>query len=111
MRETIPFLSTLEATMAFKLNINILTDANETTTGRETFNPLLRNVPGHIRRPLLEAHESAIRKGQYSQERLTMLSKTMPMVVKRARAKGDVWTAYAAEQVLACIEFHGHKSK
>jgi hypothetical protein len=40
-----------------------------------------------------------------------MLSKTMPMVVKRARAKGDVWTAYAAEQVIACIEFHGHKAK
>lgn len=97
--------------MAFKLNINILTDADNTTQGREAFNPLLRNVPGHIRRPLLEAHESAIRKGQYPAERLTMLSKTMPMVVKRARAKGDVWTAYAAEQVIACIEFHGHKAK
>ena len=97
--------------MAFKLNINILTDADNTTTGRETFNPLLRNIPNHIRRPLLQAHEAAIRKGEYSQERLSMLSKTMPMVVKRARAKGDVWTAVAAEQVMACIEFHGHKAK
>ena len=95
--------------MSFKLNINILCDADNTTTGRETFNPLLRNVPNHIRRPLLQAHEAAIRKGEYSWARLGILQKTMPLVIKRARANGDVWTAYQAEQVLACIEFHGHK--
>jgi len=40
---------------------------------------------------------------------LGILAKTMPLVIKRARANGDVWTSYQAEQVLACIEFHGHK--
>ena len=95
--------------MSFKLNINILADTDNTTTGREAFNPLLRTTPKHIQRPLLQAHEAAIRKGEYSWARLGILAKTMPLVIKRARANGDVWTAYQAEQVLACIEFHGHK--
>lgn len=111
MRETIPLLSTLEATMAFKLNLNILADNANNATGRETFNPLLRTGKQHIRRPLLEAHQAAIRKGEYSAARLGILAKTLPLVAKRARTNKDPWTAYWADQVIACIEFHGHKAK
>ena len=95
--------------MSFKLNVNILSGGDATTTGRETFNPLLRTTPNHIRRGQLEGHIAAIRKGQYSWARLRILQKTLPTTVSRARKTGDVWTAHWAEQVLACIEVHGHK--
>ena len=95
--------------MSFKLNVNVLTDADNASTGRNTFNPLLRNTPNHIRRGQLESHISAIRKGEYSWARLRILEKTLPNTVSRARQTGDVWTAHWAEQVLACIEVHGHK--
>jgi hypothetical protein len=106
--------------MSFKLNVNILSGNDNTSTGRETFNPLLRTTPktfnpllrttpNHIRRGQLEGHISAIRKGQYSWARLRILEKTLPTTVTRARKTGDVWTAHWAEQVLACIEVHGHK--
>jgi hypothetical protein len=95
--------------MSFKLNVNILSGDSNTSTGRNTFNPLLRTTPNHIRRGQLESHISAIRKGQYSWARLRILEKTLPNTVSRARSTGDVWTAHWAEQVLACIEVHGHK--
>jgi len=95
--------------MSFKLNVNILADTDNASTGRETFNPLLRTTPNHIRRGQLESHISAIRKGEYSWARLRILQKTLPTTVSRARSTGDVWTAHWAEQVLACIEVHGHK--
>ena len=95
--------------MSFKLNINILTDTDNTNQGRETFNPLLRTTRNHIRRPRLEGYIDAIRKGEYSPARLRILQKSLPRTAASARAKGDVWTAYWADSVLACIEFHGHK--
>ena len=96
--------------MSFKLNINILCDTETTTTGREAFNPLLRTTRNHIRRPRLEGYISAIRKGEYSPARLRILQKSLPRTAATARAKGDVWTAYWADSVLACIEVHGHKA-
>lgn len=95
--------------MSFKLNINILADTDNTTTGREQYNPLLRTTRNHIRRPRLEGYIDAIRKGQYSWARLAILQKSLPRTAASARAKGDVWTAYWADSVLACIEVHGHK--
>ena len=97
--------------MAFKLNLNILADADNNATGRETFNPLLRTGKQHIRRPRLEGYISAIRKGEYSPARLRILQKSLPRTAATARAKGDVWTAYWADSVMACIEVHGHKAK
>ena len=96
--------------MSFKLNINILADTDNTNTGRETFNPLLRITPKHTNRPLLEGYIAAIRKGEYSPARLRILQKSLPRTAATARAKGDVWTAYWADSVLACIEVHGHKA-
>ena len=95
--------------MSFKLNINILTDTNNTNSGRETYNPLLKTTPNHIRRGVLEGHVAAIRKGEYSWARLAILQKSLPRTAANARTKGDVWTAYWADQVMACIEVHGHK--
>ena len=95
--------------MSFKLNINILADTDNASNGRETFNPLLRTTRNHIRRPRLEGYISAIRKGEYSPARLRILQKSLPRTAATARAKGDVWTAYWADSVLACIEVHGHK--
>ena len=96
--------------MSFKLNINILADTDNASNGRETFNPLLRTTRNHIRRPRLEGYISAIRKGEYSPARLRILQKSLPRTAATARAKGDVWTAYWADSVLACIEVHGHKA-
>ena len=96
--------------MSFKLNINILADTDNTTTGREQYNPLLRTTRNHIRRPRLEGYITAIRKGEYSPARLRILQKSLPRTVASARASGDVWTAYWADSVLACIEVHGHKA-
>ena len=96
--------------MSFKLNINILADTDNASNGRETFNPLLHTTRNHIRRPRLEGYISAIRKGEYSPARLRILQKSLPRTAATARAKGDVWTAYWADSVLACIEFHGHKA-
>jgi hypothetical protein len=95
--------------MSFKLNINILADTDNTSTGRETFNPLLRITPNHTNRPLLEGYIAAIRKGEYSWARLRILQKSLPRTAASARAKGDVWTAHWADAALACIEVHGHK--
>ena len=95
--------------MSFKLNINILADTDNTTTGREQYNPLLRTTRNHIRRPRLEGYITAIRKGEYSPARLRILQKSLPRTAASARASGDVWTAYWADSVLACIEVHGHK--
>ena len=95
--------------MSFKLNINILADTDNTTTGREQYNPLLRTTRNHIRRPRLEGYIDAIRKGEYSWARLAILQKSLPRTAASARASGDVWTAYWADSVLACIEMHGHK--
>ena len=96
--------------MSFKLNINILADTDNASNGRETFNPLLRTTRNHIRRPRLEGYIAAIRKGEYSPARLRILQKSLPRTAATARAKGDVWTAYWADSVLACIEVHGHKA-
>ena len=96
--------------MSFKLNINILADTDNASNGRETFNPLLRTTRNHIRRPRLEGYITAIRKGEYSPARLRILQKSLPRTAATARAKGDVWTAYWADSVLACIEVHGHKA-
>ena len=95
--------------MSFKLNINILADTDNSTTGREQYNPLLRTTRNHIRRPRLEGYIAAIRKGQYSWARLAILQKSLPRTAASARASGDVWTAYWADSVMACIEVHGHK--
>jgi len=95
--------------MSFKLNINILADTDNSTTGREQYNPLLRTTRNHIRRPRLEGYITAIRKGEYSWARLAILQKSLPRTAASARANGDVWTAYWADSVLACIEMHGHK--
>ena len=95
--------------MSFKLNINILADTDNSTNGREQYNPLLRTTRNHIRRPRLEGYIAAIRKGQYSWARLAILQKSLPRTASNARANGDVWTAYWADSVLACIEVHGHK--
>ncbi len=95
--------------MSFKLNINILADTDNSTNGREQYNPLLRTTRNHIRRPRLEGYITAIRKGQYSWARLRILEKSLPRTAASARANGDVWTAYWADSVLACIEVHGHK--
>ena len=48
--------------MSFKLNINILADTDNITTGREQYNPLLRTTRNHIRRPRLEGYIAAIRR-------------------------------------------------
>ena len=95
--------------MSFKLNINILADTDNSTTGREQYNPLLRTTRNHIRRPRLEGYITAIRKGQYSWARLRILQKSLPRTAASARANGDVWTAYWADSVMACIKVHGHK--
>ena len=95
--------------MSFKLNINVLADTDNSTTGREQYNPLLRTTRNHIRRPRLEGYITAIRKGEYSWARLRILEKSLPRTAATARASGDVWTAYWADSVLACIEVHGHK--
>ena len=95
--------------MSFKLNINILADTDNSTNGREQYNPLLRTTRNHIRRPRLEGYITAIRKGEYSWARLAILQKSLPRTAARARANGDVWTAYWADSVMACIEVHGHK--
>jgi hypothetical protein len=95
--------------MSFKLNINILADTDNSTNGREQYNPLLRTTRNHIRRPRLEGYITAIRKGEYSWARLAILQKSLPRTAASARASGDVWTAYWADSVLACIEMHGHK--
>ena len=95
--------------MSFKLNINILADTDNSTTGREQYNPLLRTTRNHIRRPRLEGYITAIRKGEYSWARLAILQKSLPRTAASARASGDVWTAYWADSVMACIEVHGHK--
>ena len=95
--------------MSFKLNINILADTDNSTNGREQYNPLLRTTRNHIRRPRLEGYITAIRKGEYSWARLAILQKSLPRTAASARASGDVWTAYWADSVMACIEVHGHK--
>ena len=95
--------------MSFKLNINILADTDNSSNGREQYNPLLRTTRNHIRRPRLEGYITAIRKGEYSWARLAILQKSLPRTASNARANGDVWTAYWADSVLACIEVHGHK--
>ena len=95
--------------MSFKLNINILADTDNSNQGRETHNPLLRTTRNHIRRPRLEGYITAIRKGEYSWARLRILEKSLPRTAASARANGDVWTAYWADSVMACIEVHGHK--
>ena len=95
--------------MSFKLNINILADTDNSTNGREQYNPLLRTTRNHIRRPRLEGYIAAIRTGQYSWARVAILQKSLPRTASNARANGDVWTAYWADSVMACIEVHGHK--
>ena len=64
--------------MSFKLNINILADTDNSTNGREQYNPLLRTTRNHIRRPRLEGYITAIRKGEYSWARLAILQKSLP---------------------------------
>jgi hypothetical protein len=95
--------------MSFKVIVNILNDADDTGNTRDTYNPLLRTSPTGWHRPLLQGYVSAIRKGEYSWARLGILSKTLPRTAEQARAKGDVWTAHWADQVMAAIEVHGHK--
>ena len=92
--------------MSFKLNINILADTDNTTTGRETFNPLLKTAGrNHIARPRLEAQLTQVRRGQMKESEMRLLSRVLPSTVKRARANGDVWTAYHADALLAGINF------
>jgi len=98
--------------MSFKLNINILADTDNTTTGRETFNPLLKTAGrNHIARPRLEAQLTQVRRGEMPAAQVRLLSKTLPSTAARARTNGDVWTAYHADALLAGIKFHGHKAK
>ena len=93
--------------MSFKLT-NILADTDNTTTGREQYNRSPYYPQPHPTTPS-EGYIDAIRKGQYSWARLAILQKSLPRTAASARAKGDVWTAYWADSVLACIEVHGHK--
>jgi len=110
MRGAIPLLSLLEATMAFKLNINTLTGGVAYDPDAPArFNPALTTSPTGWHRPLLQGYVAAIRKGEYSWARLGILSKTLPRTAANARANGDVWTAHWADQVMAAIEVHGHK--
>jgi hypothetical protein len=92
--------------MSFKLNINILADTDNTSEGRETFNPLLRTTGrNHIARPRLENQLALVRRGQMKENEMRLLSRVLPSTVKRARATGDVWTAYHADALLAGINF------
>ena len=96
--------------MALKLTINTLTGSIAyDPDAPERFNPLLRTSTTGWHRPLLEGYVQAIRKGEYSSARLGILSKTLPRTAAKARKDGDAWTAHWADQVMAAIEFHGHK--
>ena len=98
--------------MSFKLILNILADTDNATTGRETFNPLLKTAGrNHITRHRLESQLALVRRGEMPAAHVRLLSKTLPSTAARARTNGDVWTAYHAEALLAGIKFHGHKAK
>lgn len=92
--------------MSFKVILNVLSDTDNTATGRETFNPLLMTAGrNHIARPRLENQLAQVRRGEMKQSQMRLLSKVLPHTVKRARANGDVWTAYHADALLAGINF------
>jgi hypothetical protein len=92
--------------MSFKVIVNILSDSDNSNSGRETFNPLLKTAGrNHIARPRLEAQLAQVRRGQMKESQMRLLSKSLPSTIVRARAARDVWTAYHADALLAGINF------